>query len=174
MLRRAGGWMAVVVLALIVAGCAGKQREADFDEGRSGELYEEALAGGTGSLEQAQAGRLDVGDAGPLEDVYFSYDSFDLDNQALRILQENASWLRATPAARIEVEGHCDERGTFEYNLALGAKRAAAAKTYLVSLGIPADRITTISYGEELPYCHEQVESCWQRNRRDHFVVLTN
>src|SRR2546427_11342726 len=74
--------------------------------------------------------------------------------------------------SKAEVEGHCDERGTVEYNLALGAKRARAAKDYLSALGVSADRLTTISYGEELPLCHEHNEECWARNRRAHFVVL--
>jgi peptidoglycan-associated lipoprotein len=76
------------------------------------------------------------------------------------------------PAARIEIEGHCDERGTGEYNLALGAKRDQAAKDYLVTLGIPAGRISTNGYGEEIPVCREHNEACWQKNRRDRFVVF--
>jgi peptidoglycan-associated lipoprotein len=73
---------------------------------------------------------------------------------------------------RIEIEGHCDERGTSEYNLALGAKRAQAAKDYLVTLGIPADRISTISYGEEIQVCKQAIEDCWRQNRRARFVVM--
>ena len=87
------------------------------------------------------------------------------------MLRVNADWLRANPAVRVEIEGHCDERGTSEYNLALGAKRAGAAKDYLAALGVSADRMSTISYGEELPICKEHDESCWQSNRRVHFVV---
>ena len=74
-------------------------------------------------------------------------------------------------STKVTVEGHCDERGTVEYNLALGAKRARAAKDYLVALGVSGDRLTTISYGEELPLCHENNESCWQQNRRAHVVM---
>jgi len=73
----------------------------------------------------------------------------------------------------VEIEGHCDERGTVEYNLALGAKRAGAAKEYLVALGVAADRLSTISYGEELPLCTDHGEDCWQRNRRAHLVVVS-
>ncbi len=88
-------------------------------------------------------------------------------------LKANAEWLKANPSARVEIEGHADERGTNEYNLALGAKRAQAAKDYLVTLGISAERLSTVSYGEETPVCREHTEGCWQRNRHDRFVVIT-
>ena len=108
----------------------------------------------------------------PLKEVYFAFDKYDLSTDARATLKANGDWLKRNPAARIEIEGHCDERGTNEYNLALGAKRAQAAKDYLVTLGIPASRISTISYGEETPVCREHNEACWQKNRRDRFVVL--
>ena len=82
-------------------------------------------------------------------------------------------WLKANASARIEIEGHADERGTNEYNLALGAKRAQATKDYLVTLGISKERLSTISYGEELPVCKEHGEECWQKNRRAHFVIIS-
>jgi peptidoglycan-associated lipoprotein len=88
------------------------------------------------------------------------------------VLRSNADWLKSNPSARIEVEGHCDERGTSEYNLALGAKRSQTAKDYLVSLGISPERISTISYGEEIPACAEPNENCWRQNRRARFVVV--
>jgi peptidoglycan-associated lipoprotein len=161
-----------VAFALAVAGCSSKKRGADLG-GERGALGEEGL-GSAGSLEQARAGVLgsQAVAEGPLSDIHFAYDSFDLDDEARRTLQDHASWLRERPDARVEIEGHCDERGTIEYNLALGAKRAAATKSYLASLGVSAGRITTISYGEELPLCHEPTESCYQRNRRAHFVVI--
>jgi peptidoglycan-associated lipoprotein len=87
-------------------------------------------------------------------------------------LRAAADWLRDNPAVRVEIEGHCDELGTNEYNLALGAERAYAAKDYLISLGIPRSRLSTISYGEEIPVCHERNEQCRQRNRRARFVIL--
>jgi peptidoglycan-associated lipoprotein len=118
--------------------------------------------------------KLGAGDTGPLHDIHFDYDSFDLDESARQTLQEDADWLKDHPEARVEIEGHCDNRGTVEYNLALGAKRAAAAKSYLIALGIGRDRLTTISYGEELPLCQEETESCWSRNRRAHLVVVGN
>ena len=88
----------------------------------------------------------------------------------LNVLAANAEWLKENKRAHTEIEGHCDERGTVEYNLALGAKRAKAVKDYLVSLGVATDRLTTISYGEELPLCRDASEQCYARNRRVHFV----
>jgi peptidoglycan-associated lipoprotein len=109
--------------------------------------------------------------SGPLKDIYFDFDKYDLRADARDTLKANGEWLRGKPSAQVEIEGHCDERGTGEYNLALGAKRAQAAKDYLATLGVPADRITTITYGKELPVCTEHTEDCWQRNRHDRFVV---
>ena len=86
-------------------------------------------------------------------------------------LQRNADYMRRWPSLRITVEGHCDERGTAEYNLSLGERRSAAVKSYLISLGVAADRITVISKGKESPFCREENEACWQQNRRGHFIV---
>lgn len=110
--------------------------------------------------------------ASPVKEVYFDFDRYDLRADARETLKQNADWLKANASARVEIEGHCDERGTNEYNLALGAKRAQAAKDYLVSLGIAANRLSTISYGEEVPVCRDKTEECWQRNRRARFVIL--
>jgi len=108
----------------------------------------------------------------PLKDVMFDFDRYDLSTDARATLRANADWLRSNPSARVEIEGHCDERGTNEYNLALGAKRAQAAREFLSSLGISPDRLSTISYGEEIPVCHEHEEQCWKQNRRARFVIL--
>jgi peptidoglycan-associated lipoprotein len=86
-------------------------------------------------------------------------------------LRANADWLKTNATARVQIEGHCDERGTAEYNMALGAKRAQTAMDYLATLGIAANRLSTISYGEEVPLCKEQTEECWARNRRARFVI---
>jgi peptidoglycan-associated lipoprotein len=112
--------------------------------------------------------------SGPLKDIYFDFDRFDLRDDARAILKANATWLKANPSARVEIEGHCDDRGTSEYNLALGAKRAQAAKQYLESLGIGPGRLSTISYGEELAACRQRTEDCYQQNRRDRFVVRSH
>lgn len=121
------------------------------------------------SLEALREGKAPA--AGPLKEIYFDFDRYDLREDARAALKANAEWLKTNPSARVQVEGHADERGTNEYNLALGAKRAEAAKDYLVTLGIGVGRLSTISYGEELPACKEHTEECWQKNRRDRFVV---
>jgi peptidoglycan-associated lipoprotein len=107
----------------------------------------------------------------PLKDVYFDFDRYDLRADSREILKANSAWLKANPAAQVQIEGHCDERGTTEYNVALGSRRAESVKDYLVTLGTSADRLSTISYGEEIPVCREQTEACWQQNRRVRFVV---
>ena len=129
-------------------------------------------AASTGSLDEMQKGQ-SAGGSGPLKDVFFAFDRSDLSPDARAVLKANAAWLKSNPAAKVQIEGHCDERGTVEYNLALGSKRAEAAKDYLSSLGIAADRMSVISYGEEIPVCKEQSESCWEKNRRDRFVVAS-
>jgi peptidoglycan-associated lipoprotein len=123
------------------------------------------------SLEAMREGKAPA--AGPLKDVYFDYDKYDLRSDARETLKANADYLKANPSARAEIEGHCDERGTTEYNLALGSKRAQAAKDYLVTVGIAAGRLSTRSYGKEAPVCTEHNEDCWQKNRHDRFVVTS-
>jgi peptidoglycan-associated lipoprotein len=107
-----------------------------------------------------------------VRDIYFDYDKSDIRPDAVPVLQANAEWLRAHPKANIVIEGHCDERGSAEYNLGLGDRRATAGKEYLVSLGIDGNRIRTISYGKEKPVCTEHNENCWQQNRHDHSVLV--
>ena len=159
--------LAVVAFALVLAGCSSKKptpgSEATSGLGQGG-------VGGS-SLDRFKSG-MQPGEGGPLTDVHFDYDRYDLAEQERSTLQQNAQWLKQNAGAKVEIEGHCDDRGTVEYNLALGAKRAKAVKDYLVTLGIGGDRLSTISYGEELPLCHDENESCWQRNRRAHSVVL--
>jgi len=126
------------------------------------------------SLEAAQRNESTATPASsPLKDVYFEFDSYDLRPDARATLKANGEWLRSNPSAQVQIEGHCDERGTTEYNLALGSKRAQSVKDYLVTLGAAADRLSTISYGEELPVCTEHNEACWQKNRRARFVIQT-
>ena len=105
------------------------------------------------------------------EDIYFDFDKSTLKPAAQDNLMKKAAWLRDNPNATLTIEGHCDERGTNEYNLALGDRRADSAKAFLVDLGIAASRLTTVSYGEERPVCTQHTEECWAKNRRDHFVV---
>ena len=108
---------------------------------------------------------------GLLKDVRFDYDSADIREGDRQVLTENAETLKKFDFIRVTIEGHCDERGTVEYNLALGERRARAAYDYLVSLGVGADRLKTVSYGKEVPVCQQSNEECWSRNRRDHFAV---
>jgi peptidoglycan-associated lipoprotein len=125
--------------------------------------------GTTSSLDALRSG--DSATGGPLKDVSFGFDSAALSEGARATLKANADWLKGNPAARVQIEGHCDERGAADYNMALGAKRAQAAMDYLATLGIAANRLSTISYGEEIPVCKEKTEECWARNRRARFVV---
>jgi peptidoglycan-associated lipoprotein len=108
---------------------------------------------------------------GLLGDVYFDYDKADLTEESRSRLAKNADWLKTHPEFQVRIEGHCDERGTNEYNLALGERRAAAAMGYIGSLGVSAGALTTLSYGEERPQCTETSEGCWSRNRRAHFLI---
>ncbi len=110
---------------------------------------------------------------GMFEDVLFDYDKYAVKSQYRSTLQSISAWMTKNRGATLSIEGHCDERGTNEYNLALGDRRAQAVKDYLVSLGVPSSKIEILSYGEEKPTCTQQTESCWSRNRRAHFVILT-
>jgi peptidoglycan-associated lipoprotein len=118
------------------------------------------------------AGTLDeINRNSPLKPIFFGYDQADISPEAQRILDANAEVLKKNATWVINIEGHCDERGTAEYNLALGERRAAAARAYLVSLGIAGDRIRTVSYGKEFPFDPGHTEEAWAKNRRGHFVV---
>ncbi len=105
-----------------------------------------------------------------IKDVFFDYDSYDVTGSYTQVLQQDARFLQQHAGMTFTIEGHCDERGSTEYNLALGDNRALAVKNALVSMGIAANRIKTISYGKEKPFCSESTEACWQQNRRAHFV----
>ena len=124
-----------------------------------------------GSLDDLQKGGTAA--SGPLKDVFFGFDRADLSTDARAVLKSNSDWLKKNPVAQVQIEGHCDERGTVEYNLALGSKRAQASKDYLETLGIPANRLSMISYGEEIPVCKDNSESCWEKNRRARFIVTS-
>ena len=107
----------------------------------------------------------------PLADVLFEYNSSTLRDPDRQVLETNARWMERWTTTRVTVEGHCDARGTAEYNLALGDRRASAVKNYLLGLGVAAERIAVVSKGNEQPVCHEETEDCWQRNRRGHFLI---
>ncbi len=177
------GWLgkAVVVLGLpFFIGCSGQTaaKPQESSPPQKSEAKQEpakpltAKPSQESSLEGLQKGTLGKGgDQGPLRDINFDFDRADLRPDARDILKSNAAWLKANPQAKVEIEGHCDERGTNEYNLALGAKRAESVKRYLMDLGISPNILSTISYGEELPLCKEQNEACRAKNRRAHSVV---
>lgn len=107
-----------------------------------------------------------------IQDVYFDYDKYTITEDSKPVIKNLADLLSKNPMIKVVIEGHCDERGTNEYNLGLGDKRSHAVKQYLMSLGIPSKRVETASYGEEKPVCRESSEDCWSKNRRAHFVLL--
>jgi len=113
----------------------------------------------------------DLNKDSPLRPVFFEYDSSEVTDAGRTVLQANAALLKKYPTWVVTIEGHCDERGTKEYNLALGERRAVAARTYLISLGLDANRIRTVSYGSEFPFDPGHVEGAWSKNRRAHFVI---
>jgi peptidoglycan-associated lipoprotein len=167
--------VAAAVMLAMVAGCSSKQSGAGAGAGGpggSGGIGENGLGpNGSSSLNRFQKGTLDANGQGPLSDIHFDYNDYSVRAQDGEILKSNADWITKNSGTRVQIEGHCDDRGSEEYNIALGAKRAQAAKDYLETLGIAADRMSTISYGKELPVCTEETDECWAQNRRDHFVV---
>jgi peptidoglycan-associated lipoprotein len=170
----------LIFVGLVLAGCSSTSapqpegQSSPSSGAQSAQPPSKAQAvkssqGATSSLDAHREGKAAA--SGPLKEIYFDFDKYDLKADARATLKSSAAWLKANPSARLEIEGHCDERGTSEYNLALGAKRAQAAKQYLESLGISPQRVSTISYGEEIPACRQRTEDCYQQNRRDRFVV---
>ena len=193
----------ILCLGLFLAGCPKKtvvvsrdqrsvqrseeaarlERERQAREAKERELArlrEEELKKPTGGeLERSLVTKKEPGIEGEvfeskmLKDIHFDFDKYDVRRVDEEILKENAAWLKNNPKMKIQIEGHCDERGTVEYNLALGERRASNTKKYLVFLGIPPDRISTISYGEERPLDKGHHEEAWDKNRRAHIVVLS-
>ena len=144
-------------------GSAGRLQSEPF-------LGNDSGSGGFGSG-MNQARTLPFKDTSVLQDIHFKFDRDDLDDESRATLRGNASFLKANSSAVVEIQGHCDERGTNNYNVALGERRAHSTKMYLVSQGVNARRIHTISYGEERPFCFDSNATCWQKNRRAHFRV---
>ncbi len=164
--------LAVLLAVPFLAGCPKKAKHGEqATVGAEGGMDEGGLGGSGSSLTRGRRGQGPEED-GLLKDVHFGYDSDELDGEAQGVVSRNADWLRQNGGTKVELEGHCDSRGTPEYNLALGSRRANAVRDALVAAGVATSRITTISYGEELPLCQEETEACWARNRRVHGVVL--
>ena len=169
-------------------GGFGKGSKANIDNGSDGSFSAENpfVAGdsGTGnagndgkggmggtSMDQEAARLAPYKETSQLQDIHFNFDKYDLDGNAKKILQQNAKFLKRNPGMRIEIQGHCDERGTNNYNIALGQRRAHSTKKFLISQGIDSSRVNVISYGEEKPFCFDSNETCWFQNRRAHFMI---
>jgi peptidoglycan-associated lipoprotein len=175
----------LMVTALGVAGCPKRPGSAIGSAPTPSRTPSAAASGsmaaaGQGGQASAQAGAGGAKSAGMqpsdfsqlanLKDIRFDFDRYEIRTEDAKTLESNAKWLKANGSVQVLIEGHCDERGTQEYNLALGDRRAKAAQAYLVSQGVSGNRIHVISYGEEHPLCAAHDESCWQMNRRDHFL----
>ncbi|MFQ5351826.1 MAG: peptidoglycan-associated lipoprotein Pal [Candidatus Binatia bacterium] len=161
-----------VASALVLGGCSARRSGGYYDSELPGEggVSEDALAGQPSIEQFEEVGKVLPG--GAFKDISFAFDSDRLDLAAQDAISHDAAILEADSKRKIEIEGHCDERGSSEYNLALGARRARAVKEALVAAGIASDRMSTVSYGEELPLCKAQTDECWASNRRAHLVDL--
>lgn len=153
--------VALAVIAFTVSGCGGKEKKPD-EGADTGPAMDENVMGDS-----------DNGKAMGLVSVNFPYDSFVLDASAKGKLKANAAVMKDKSSLKIQVEGHCDQRGGIQYNLALGEKRANAVRKYLADMGIPNDRVTTISYGKERPLDPAENEEAWAKNRRANFVITS-
>jgi len=154
--------LVVLAAALALAACTSKPEAPPADNGPGPGPETSAPVQSTNIVPgSAEDLRVNVGDT-----VHFDYDKYEILDADKGVLQRQATWLAKYPAVRVTVEGHCDERGTREYNLALGARRANAVKEYLVSLGVASGRLETVSYGKERPMCTDSSESCYAQNRR--------
>ena len=163
-----------ILLILFVAACATKPKDAADASGSGSSSTDSEVSDGnitettgSGIVSGSQEDLIvNVGDR-----VFFGYDSSDLDSDALELLQDQVAWLKQNSNVSVTIEGHCDERGTREYNLALGEKRAQAVKNYLIGLGINPDRVSTISYGKERPAVVGSNDGAWAQNRRSVTIV---
>jgi len=174
-----GLFLSVLLMAIFLySGCAEKKvkpeptpgaeapKEVTPSKPSEAKIGEEAIKGKEEVIAKVE-------ETPSLEDIHFDFDKYNIRDDAKEILRRNADWLKKNPAVKIQIEGHCDERGTNEYNLALGDRRAKATRDYLVSLGINPERISTISYGEERPLDSGHNEEAWAKNRRAHFVIVS-
>lgn len=173
----------LLLASLALMGCPKKAEIAVTQETQKGELSSTATASRKGEVKTNEvspanpAGKEESTErsasaSAGMQPIHFDYDKAFIRDDARRVLTANAQWLKANPTTKIEIEGNCDERGTSEYNQALGQRRAVAAKKYLGAMGVSTTRISLISYGKEKPVCTEKNDDCWRKNRRDDFVVV--
>jgi peptidoglycan-associated lipoprotein len=181
-MNRKNAWHLIVVLCigmLALWGCPKKAEISAVPEPQREETpAAEATAQPVQKVEAAKPEAIEPRERAAatragLQPVYFDYDQAVIEAEAGEIMRANAEWLKAHPQTKVRIEGNCDERGTIEYNQALGQRRAASAKRYLADMGISVHRISLISYGKEKPGCADSAESCWQKNRRDDFTVVS-
>ena len=176
----ATGIVLTISLGFLVFGCAKKAVPEETEEMQQ-PVVEQPAPPAPEQVEPVKAPKVETAVAKPSleeqiqkfedQDIHFDFDKYNLKQEVLAILWEKASFMKAHPEVTIRIEGNCDERGTVEYNLALGDRRAQSARDYLITSGITADRIQTISYGEERPLDPGHSEEAWAKNRRDHFVI---
>lgn len=178
----------VIIGVMLATGCAKKVVTSEIEEGVKAQPVEKQtspepeaqqakpIEKGTVKSEEAAIQATAQKEAAPvaevkgIADIFFDFDRFSIREDARPTLEDNAKYMKGNNNLKIVIEGHCDERGTPEYNIALGERRAQAAKKYLIDLGIDSSRISVISYGEEKPFCTDHTEECWQENRRARFV----
>jgi peptidoglycan-associated lipoprotein len=176
-------WPALALLVFLFPGCGGKKRPPAVSTGaptssvnENASRPPETLQPGPeiGPVPGEGLGAADLGsegEGGPLADIHFQYDQASLTDEAKGTLEKHALWLQSHRDTKVTLEGHCDERGTTEYNLALGDKRAQTAREYLLSLGVSGDRLSSVSFGKEKPLDTGHDEASWAKNRRVHFRV---
>jgi peptidoglycan-associated lipoprotein len=179
-------WMVMVTILLLIffSGCESlkKKQALTPEQERAAQVEKEKAAQQEKEKKDFEAGLAqkkypgiegEVWESTLLKDIHFQFDQYDLTEEARKLLTENARVLSNHPSLKIQIEGHCDERGNSQYNLALGEKRAMSAKLYLVKLGVQENRLSTISYGKEMPVDPGHTEEAWAKNRRCHFVILS-
>ena len=157
---------------MVIAQADAESAQGEMTQGRGG-LYEDPQSLGFGSkdLEYVRGVSLNNGE---IRDIFFEFDSWKISPHGAQALASDAEWLKANPREVVTIEGHCDERGTQNYNLVLGKKRAEATRDYLMDLGVKPNQLRIVSYGKERPFCSEQNENCYQQNRRGHVVTSMN
>ena len=164
-------WMAfsmaiVMAIILTLSGCGGSQQAVMTEPMIEEPEMDTGLLEGEVVTEEIQPIQ-----PKEMQDINFDFDRFDLSPESRAALADNAAWIENNPGVTVQIEGHCDERGSSQYNLALGDRRAKSVYNYLINLGLSASRLSSISYGEEMPTCGEPTEGCWAKNRRAHFSV---